>query len=92
MAGQAGYFCPKTVQARHIMQVYFGGITVEVVETEQGFVVDGQTIRSKTRALSVAFAIAQKRSFAEQKRQKLALSIVASAGGWGGSRVKLSKK
>lgn len=74
------------------MQVYFGGISVEVTETEGGFVVDGQTIRSKTRALSVAFAIAQKRSFEVEKRRKLSLSIAASVGGWGGSRVRLSKK
>ena len=74
------------------MQVYFGGITVEVTETEQGFVVDGQIIRSKVRALSVAFAIAQKKSFEVEKRQKLSLSIAVSSGGWGGSRVRLSKK
>jgi len=74
------------------MQVFFGGITVEVTETEAGYVVDGQTIRSKTRALSVAFAIAQKKSFETEKRRKLSLSIVASSGGWGGSRVRLSKK
>ena len=74
------------------MQVYFGGITVEVVETEQGFVVDGQTVRSRTRAITIAFAIAQKRSFESEKRRKLSLSVLASAGGWGGTRLKLSKK
>ena len=74
------------------MKVFFGGITVEVVETEAGFIVDGQIIRSKTRALTVAFATAQKKSFEVEKRRKLSLSISASAGGWGGSRVKLSKK
>ena len=74
------------------MQVFFGGITVEVTETQEGYVVDGQTVRSKTRALTIAFAVAQKRSFETQKRRKLSLSIAASSGGWGGSRVKLSKK
>lgn len=74
------------------MQVFFGGITVEVTETEQGYIVDGQTVRSKTRALTIAFATAQKKSFEQEKRQKLSLAISASAGGWGGSRVRLSKK
>ena len=74
------------------MKVFFGGISVEVTETEQGFTVEGQTFRSKTRALTVAFATAQKKSFEQEKRQKLSLSISASAGGWGGSRVRLSKK
>ena len=74
------------------MQVFFGGITVEVTETEAGFVVDGNVYRSKTRALTIAFAVAQKRSFEVEKRQKLSLSVWSSAGGWGGSRVKLSKK
>lgn len=74
------------------MQIFFGGVTVEVTETEAGFVVEGETFRSKTRAITIAFAVAQKRSFETQKRQKLSLSIAASSGGWGGTRLKLSKK
>ena len=74
------------------MQIFFAGVSVEVTETQDGYIVDGQLVRSKTRAITIAFAVAQKRSFAEQKRQKLSLSIAASSGGWGGSRVRLSKK
>lgn len=77
------------------MKVFFAGVSVEVTETEQGYVVDGvdgMTVRSKTRAVAIAFAIAQKRSFEQEKRQKLSLSIAASVGGWGGTRLKLSKK
>ena len=74
------------------MKIFFAGVSVEVTETQEGFIVDGQLIRNKTRAITIAFAVAQKRSFAEQKRQKPARSIAASGGGWGGSRVKLSRK
>lgn len=71
--------------------VWVGKVSVEVTETEGGFVVDGQTVRSKTRAVTVAFATAQKRSFEQKVIEKRTISAF-SVGISGGSRIKLSKR
>lgn len=71
--------------------VWVGSISVEITETEQGYVVDGQTVRSKVRAITMAFAVAQKQVFARKVAEKRQISTF-SVGISGGSRVKLSKR
>ena len=71
--------------------VWFGSVSVEIIETEAGFVVDGQTVRSKTRAVTMAFAMAQKQSFTQKLIEKRKISAF-SVGISGGTRVKLAKR
>lgn len=71
--------------------VWVGSVSVEITETEAGFVVDGQTVRSKTRAITIAFATAQKRSFEKKVIEKRKISAF-SVGISGGTRVKLAKR
>ena len=71
--------------------VWVGKVSVEITETETGFVVDGNTYRSKTRAVTIAFGVAQKRSFDQKVSENRQISAF-SVGISGGSRVKLSKR
>lgn len=71
--------------------VWVGKVSVEITETEGGFSVDGNVYRSKTRAVTVAFATAQKQSFEQKVAEKRKISAF-SVGISGGSRVKLSKR
>lgn len=71
--------------------VWVGKVSVEITETEGGFAVDGNVYRSKTRAITIAFATAQKRSF-DQKRAENRRISTFSVGISGGSRVKLPKR
>ena len=71
--------------------VWVGSVSVEITETEQGYVVDGQTVRSKVRAITMGFAVAQKRSFDQKVSEKRTISTF-SVGISGGSRLKLSKR
>ena len=71
--------------------VWVGSVSVEITETESGFSVDGNVYRSKTRAITIAFGVAQKRSFDQKVAEKRKISAF-SVGISGGSRVKLSNR
>ena len=71
--------------------VWVGSVSVEVTETQQGFSVDGNVYRSKTRAVTIAFGVAQKRSFDQKVAEKGKISVF-SVGISGGSRVRLPKR
>ena len=71
--------------------VWVGSVSVEITETEQGYVVDGNVYRSKVRAIAIAFGVAQKRSFDQKVAEKRQISTF-SVGISGGSRLKLSKR
>ena len=71
--------------------VWVGKVSVEITETETGFEVDGNVYRSKTRAITVAFGVAQKQVFDQKAAENRRISTF-SVGISGGSRVKLSKR
>ena len=71
--------------------VWVGKVSVEVTETEQGFSVDGNVYRSKVRAITIAFGVAQKQVFEQKVAESRRISTF-SVGISGGSRVKLSKR
>lgn len=77
-----------------MLKVVVGTVTIEVLEVEGIFVVEGERFPLKSRAILAAYAAAGKKNaeIRARKMRQLTVSVSFEVGVFGGSRVRLAKR